>query len=312
MSDINISAVVLLNEAVRSVLDGTQSAEQAVEHAQEQWAIRPVQPAPEQVTIAVAAPTPEVQHEGITTIRYLNGIGDMDAVRRLAQTFNETHPDIRVEIKDQDVNGGPQTLRDRAATMDCFPLFGTPPTEDADVLLDLQPLIDADPTFELGDYPAPVLAPYREGNTLRGLPNSVFLRFIAYNPAAFDQAGIAHPDTSWTFPDVLDTARRLTSGSGDTRHYGITGATPDDIALFLDRYGARVEQGSGSSARPNFTDPTVRAALESYITTLQTASPNARVQGYARTTQSDDSFTLFVKGRVGNVLHVRTRYGPFT
>ena len=43
---------------------------------------------------------------------------------------------------------------------------------------------------------------------------------IHYNPAMFDEAGLAYPDPEWTWDDFLETAKALTSGEGDEKVFG--------------------------------------------------------------------------------------------
>ena len=53
-----------------------------------------------------------------------------------------------------------------------------------------------------------------------GLPIRASVGGVFYNKDAFDEAGIAYPDGSWTWDDYLDIATKLTKGEGADKVYG--------------------------------------------------------------------------------------------
>lgn len=58
------------------------------------------------------------------------------------------------------------------------------------------------------------------------IPLNTFTSVLLYNKDLFDKAGIAYPpssydDTSWTFDKMVDTAKKLTSGSGADATFGL-------------------------------------------------------------------------------------------
>jgi ABC-type glycerol-3-phosphate transport system substrate-binding protein len=94
----------------------------------------------------------------------------------------------------------------------------------------------------------------------------------------------------------------LTRGSGATKQYGFaaTGDARGEAFFFLDRLNASPTTGSGDALQPNFTDPQVVRALQSHLTVLHTASPNARFQGYrSGDLQQDTTSALVRNGQVG-------------
>jgi ABC-type glycerol-3-phosphate transport system substrate-binding protein len=290
-----------LNQALDSVLSGKRTAKEALQEAQTALERQPVEPRPNPNArpSVVATPQPEVAPEGVTTITYYNQMGSLDEIRRIAAKFTREHPEISIKIKDRDYSDGERTVAQIAATSDCFPLFTPPRPEEMTALLDLQPLIAADPDFKLDDYPAALLASYRQDGGLFGLPYAVGLRFLAYNQTAFDKAGIARPSVTWTQEDFVRAAQQLTGGTGDDKRYGFVGGSIMDVFFFLDRAGASTTRGSGSSLQPNFTDSKVVAALHTYLDLLHATSPNAQLQGYLRDNPGESGFSLFAQGRVG-------------
>jgi len=98
--------------------------------------------------------------------------------------------------------------------------------------LDLQPLVDKT-GYNLKQFPDNVVAHYREGNALIGLPFAVFPGVIYYNVDLFDEAGLAYPparfgekykldgkEMDWDYDTLALLAKKLTR---DNRE-----ATPND------------------------------------------------------------------------------------
>jgi multiple sugar transport system substrate-binding protein len=58
-----------------------------------------------------------------------------------------------------------------------------------------------------------------------GLTDNWDTQVLYYNRGLFDKAGLAYPDASWTWDDLTAAARRLTSGEGPEKVYGIVHGT---------------------------------------------------------------------------------------
>lgn len=95
-----------------------------------------------------------------------------------------------------------------------------------EVLLDLQPYFDADPTWRPGDYfDQPRDALTDERGHLYGLP-STFTPYVMYvNLDLLEELGIERPRVGWTWDDLLAIARRATrdtDGDGRVDRWGIS------------------------------------------------------------------------------------------
>jgi multiple sugar transport system substrate-binding protein len=254
--------------------------------------------------IVVATPLPAAPAAGEATRITFGVYGWFEgqtALRQAAQRFNEQNSGVFVDVKTPDADGMVK-LADAAAANDCFGWYG-PPTaryQTLDAVLDLQPLIDADPSFDLKDYPAALLAPYRVDGRLNGLPYQVNLMLLGYNRKLFDAAGLAYPQPSWTLDEFIATAQQLTTGEGDQRQYGFATAFGQGIDLYLvvAAAGGRITTGSGTSFRPNYTDPRVAEGVRAYIELARAATPHQRLEGYAKGSDFPNNFPLFESGRV--------------
>jgi multiple sugar transport system substrate-binding protein len=291
-----------LSEAIQAVLRGEQKPAQALRAAQaqlvQQIAQTKLTPTPSSPAESIVVATPQIAAAppGATTITYVTPLGfNTDMLHKLAKGFNQQHSDIFVNVKELDVNG----LAAAAARSDCFSWFGPPETTEMTVTLDIQPLIDGDPSFSHDDYPDMLLAPFRQGSRLYGLPSTVNLRMLAYNQSAFDAAGQPHPTADWTLDQLIDTATKLTAGAGNNQRYGFAAAFghTQDIRFFLQQYGAPVLKGRGDTQQPNFTHPKVAQVLRMYLGLLRSASPHKQIQGYTHS-WVPDAEQLINEGRV--------------
>lgn len=305
----DIRTDVLLRQAIDSVVYGGGNTREALQTAEttleQQIAQSPPQPTDTGNVIVVATPVPGAK-PGAITINFGIPRNVVDDARRVANQFNGDNPDIFVQIKDT----GPDnlSLSDRAGTLDCFASRIPPDASSASALLDLQPLLDADASFPVSDYPKVLLEPFKYQGHLYGLPYGANLRVLNYNQSAFDAAGLSHPTASWTMDDFLNAAQKLTSGSGPNKRYGFAGARAPDLLFFLERFGASPATGSGAALKPNFTDPKVINAVQFYIDLMRNYSPHTHLEGYRRGDDANSAFPQIASGQVGMWLDFGTYF----
>jgi len=296
-----------LSKAIQAVLTEKQGSLQAMQEAQQALeqmlaqASPSASPSPDTSPIIVELPAPNVAPDGATQITFGSFGGDPMLARRLAREFNQSNSGVFVQIKDMAASAEPLTIASVAAQFDCFSWWSTPDTEELKATLDLKPLIDADPSFNLDDYPAALLAPFQGGIGLHGLPQSASFRVMNYNQTAFAAANLASPSVNWTLQDFVQTAEQLTTGQGERKQYGYValGGQTGDLMFFITRSGASVIRGSGDTAEPNFLDPKVKQAIQMYLDLLHKASPHTKIGGYSRSDMGEDTYNLVAQGRAG-------------
>lgn len=302
----------MLGQAMMQVLSGQEDdIERALSEAQqeleEQLANMQLTPTAEPDTgpVVVATPEPQEAPEGTAGISFSSVEFSPVELRDINRAFRKEHPDIFVDIEPTQSFTGPLELAQLARTSDCFtapvPVDGS---TDASLLLDLQPLFDADATFAQSDYPSPVLNMYRFEGRLLGLPLAFHMRTLNYNQTAFDDAGINTPSAGWTMDDFLAAARALTSGSGDDKQYGYIplGFPPmHDMQFFIRQHGASMTTGSGEHVYPNFDDPQVVEAIQWYLdlALVHEVMPTPNFP-YRRNDQyNDETYQMVEQGRAG-------------
>ncbi len=311
--EFNYTVMSALSQAVSAVIsDPKANARQALAEAQRQMLESLAQqqltptPKPNLNPVVVATPEPQEAPAGATTVTFgIFGYGPAE-VRRATRAFREQRPDIFVQLKQfewtpdiQDV-----TAAMLAQTNDCFFWFGPLSSKDYEALLDLRPLLEADPNFRRDDIFPAALALYSREGRIYGLPYAVNMRTLIYNHAAFEAAGVQPPRADWKPNDFLAAAQALTRGEGGDRRWGYVplGGPQSDLLFFINQFGARLMVGEGKDLRPNYTDPKTIAAIRWYLdlSMVHKVTPPFRFV-YQRDDfgGEDRSYELIQSGRVG-------------
>ncbi len=100
----------------------------------------------------------------------------------------------------------------------------------------LEPLRDADATFNSADFWPGTLEACQSGNQLTGLPVHLSLNLIFYNADLFAEAGIAPPAPDWTWADFLAAVQATARpGQGADQQYGFVavGGSAELLAPFV-------------------------------------------------------------------------------
>ncbi|MDW8212452.1 MAG: extracellular solute-binding protein [Roseiflexaceae bacterium] len=312
----DVTVIGALSRAVSSVTSDPQAnVRQALAEAQrqmrEEMAQRELTPTPKPNLdpVVVATPEPQEAPAGATTVTFgLYGY-DPAQTRRIVRAFHNQRPDIFVQLKP--FVWTPDVRQVSAATLaqtnDCFLWSGPIYPDDEAALLDLRPLIEADPAFPRDDVFPAALAQYSRGGRIYGLPYAINMRTLVYNHAAFEAAGVQPPRADWTPDDFLAAAQALTRGEGNDRRWGYVpvGDPQSDLLFFISQFGARLMVGEGKDLRPNYTDPKTIAALRWYLdlSLVHRVTPPFRFSYRRDDAGSRDYFTRsyeFVQsGRVG-------------
>jgi len=78
------------------------------------------------------------------------------------------------------------------------------------IVTDLTPLMEADPSFNLGDYFPNVVSIARRGKALYAVPQDFTPMVVYFNKRLFDRAGVPYPTSDWNFEQFRAIAKRLT------------------------------------------------------------------------------------------------------
>lgn len=86
----------------------------------------------------------------------------------------------------------------------------------ADLLLNLQPYLDAAGLFDPAQYATQLMEAWKlDGTNYYAIPENLQTMALFYNKALFDAAGMPVPDDTWTWQQVVEAAAALTIRDGD-------------------------------------------------------------------------------------------------
>jgi multiple sugar transport system substrate-binding protein len=198
--------------------------------------------------LSVTADETSRADDGRTVITFATFQRTID-VQPIVRMFERSRPNVRVKIIAQAYY--PKILTMIGA--------GTPPDVmhiesqavcswiARDQYLDLSPYVTAD---DVADFYPNILAPYRRGEAIYGLPDAFSTVVLYYNQDMFDAAGVRYPDASWDWDIFLEAAKRLTrddDGDGRIDQYGYV------VSGWLNRYSAIIWQNGGQIVNEDFT-----------------------------------------------------------
>ncbi len=136
----------------------------------------------------------------------------------------------------------------------------------AGYILDLTPLTSGDPDLNPEDFFPGAYESFQWDRGLWGLPVSMDVQFIIYDPAAFDAAGLEYPNESWTLDDYANADRLLTEYDEDGEvvlpGFGLFGTNRYLLRSLL---GHGFYDAATVPEQPKFTDADTQALLASLI-----------------------------------------------
>lgn len=97
---------------------------------------------------------------------------------------------------------------------------------------------------------------------LYGVPKDKDTVALLYNKEMFDAAGVAYPDESWTWDDLVDASQKIYDATGK---YGYMPYADDQLGYWNFVYQAGGSILTEDKTHGNFTDPATKMAMEFYI-----------------------------------------------
>ena len=271
-----------MSDAIDEILTGIKPVEEALADAQTQAMIdigealaeeEGATPAP---TVVVSAEEEQEFDPDATTLVFSVGpssILNLGPIRALAGTFQESHPEILVDVQQPNILGGAAdiSLKTLADDTDCFawvPQFQDP--ENLDAILNLDPFLDADPSFDSDDFYPLMMSRFTYQGQLWGLPSQASTYVMEYNKDLFDAAGVAYPAADpgdiWTTDDFLEIAVALTEGEDEGKIYGFVTNyyEVNDLVFMMERLGAVLVDLDVDPPSIDFNDPSVVDSVRWY------------------------------------------------
>ena len=166
------------------------------------------------------------------------------AYQALVSSFQETNPNVTVNVIEQPPEFETQVMVDLAA--------GTAPDVwragqamlpeliQGSYILDARQCTDLIPEFTMDRFIPSILAihqPEGADGPVYGVPNGFTPMVFYYNPESFERAGVELPTSDWTVEQFLDTVQRLTLDAN-----GNNAQSPDFDPTTIEQYGVRVRK----------------------------------------------------------------------
>lgn len=213
------------------------------------------------------------------TLRFYTSAGDhATAANELMQAkFEERYPDVGSEVEFGAADYADKVFTMAAAgnlpdvmlTADIY----TAPFVDAGVLLDMQPLAEADPEFDLDDVYESIMGLGRvEGDPgLYMIPVSLDNVQVYYNKTMWEEAGAPLPTPDWTWDDFIASCKIIQEANPDVSCIGIGGASGSGggdfswwayVVPWIRGYGGDILSEDGTTS--TLDSPEALAALQAY------------------------------------------------
>lgn len=140
----------------------------------------------------------------------------------------------------------------------------TPAATRAGYFLDLTPLTSTDSALDLADFYPAAWESFRWDGGTWGIPVSMTLMLLVYDPAAFDAAGLAYPDNDWTPEEFFYAAEMLTQrdASGEVTVPGFFSYSVPTVLRSL--LGENLFDDSTIPAQPRLDTPQLAALLDTW------------------------------------------------
>lgn len=186
--------------------------------------------------------------------------------------FEADHPGVQVHIVSEgavefgtaarvrDVNEHLDEIADYVTAADVLaitPSQLTPEATRAGYFLDMTPLITSDPDLNVEDFYAPLYNAYQWDQGFWALPSATDLIALAYDPEAFDNAGVEYPQSWWTIDDFERALRALAEydNNGNVTSPAFVDFTGNSTLLLLSILGQDVVDETVIPSVPTYGDP---------------------------------------------------------
>ena len=173
------------------------------------------------------------------------------------------------------------------------------------VLEAIEARVDSSGVFQQEDFYEEAMDAFRFDGTLTCLPQNISSLVVYYNTDLFREAGVAEPESGWTWEDMVVAANKLTkdsNGDGQAEVYGLgIEASLIRIAPFVWSNGGELVDDVENPTHFTLDTPAAQEALDQFLA-LRTFD---QVTPTEEEVESEDDETRFQNGRLAMVLSSR-------
>ncbi len=263
-----------------------------------------------------AAPAAEAGAEaGPTTITWAmwGSPEEVATHQKVADAFMVEHPEIKVEIWSAPWNDyftKMQTLwasGDSSQIPDVLFLWPTPRYAADGVLEPLTSYIEAS-GYDLTDYWPALLESATYNDEVYGFPRDISVEALYYNKDIFDEVGVAYPDDTWTWDDLLAAAEQLTvvdaSGQVTRNALGMEGGK---WALWVGQNKGQILDDMRNPSKCMLDQPEAMAGIKFFADMMN----NNYAMRSANLNQAGGDAAVFASGQVAMIIQNASRVTTF-
>ncbi|MDH7484661.1 MAG: sugar ABC transporter substrate-binding protein [Anaerolineae bacterium] len=261
------------------------------------------------------APVEEAPKEEAVTLlwAFWGSPAEAETHKKVADVFMAEHPNIKIETMVEpwsDYFTKVQTLwasGDPKVIPDVLFLWPTPRYAAEGVLENLQPWIEKS-GYDLSDYwPALLESAMYEGDVY-GFPRDISVEALYYNKDIFDEVGLAYPNDTWTWDDLLAAAEKLTvvDASGRVERYAL-GMEGGKFQLWVGQNYGSILDDMRNPSRCTLTEP---AAVEGIKFFADMMDKNYAMRD-ANLSQAGGDAAVFQSGQVAMIIQNSSRVSTF-
>lgn len=265
-----------LNAALTSISEGVDAAT-ALQDA-ENSVIANLQTAAdygETTTVMVATPPPPVVlGEGEVSlnfgiISFIQPLPNEALWNQLVEEFVASDPQVGEIVLDlpggRFVSGG-SAADSMAEQYDCFYLpYNNVPELDTSTVLNLDPYLDADPTFDRNDVVGNVLSQVQQNAMTWALPITIQPQVLSYSPDRFAEAGAVLPEDGWTTDEFVSALQALKTITEDDPPFQSQGPGGNYLLMLIAAFGGLPLDYRTDPVTINFTDPATVEAIRQVL-----------------------------------------------
>jgi multiple sugar transport system substrate-binding protein len=273
-----IQLIEALSTAVSSAIDGNASVSDALQKAQIAYddavGELPLTPTPKNMVGLPIVATARTRIDQNTHKTQLTIYSEQDNayVHNMVERYNNEHSDVFVTLKSGGSNiGSPEQFdiylgSNLAATL-----------EMGMTVLDLQPLMEADPNFKRDDYHSGVMAQFARNGSQYGLPRTISPLMLLYNGSRFDEVGLSRPNSEWTMTDFTTASGQLSDGQD---YFGYAENSVFTLQFFLKQEGIDLSFLDDYNDTPRINSPEVVSVTREYISFVRDSVLDRSMSGY--------------------------------
>jgi ABC-type glycerol-3-phosphate transport system substrate-binding protein len=221
-----------------------------------------------ETVVAVATPVPDaVLQPGEITLNFglssfINPLPNRDLWDQLMRDFVANDPEVGQVVLDVPFGPGGGNL---AETYDCYYLpYNGVPSASLETLLNLDPFLDTDPSFDGNDVVGGTMAQVQRDDRTWALPIDIQPQVLQYHSEKFADAGVPAPENGWTLDAFTDALEMLRVNPEDPAPF-VPSDTGTSLLILIAAYGGLPLDYRTNPPTVNFTDPATVDAVRQVL-----------------------------------------------